>query len=113
MPCSYQETPDEIRAAEEARKKKLISPYKKELDKVTRLLCKVMTEVEKAERDENVRDAEEVFDIIGSLADVQSWWKEHKKRDDIREKSEARESVKKNALAKLTLEEKRILGLTK
>lgn len=108
MPCSYDESAEEIQATEKARKERLVSPYKKKLDTVTRLLCTVMT------LDDNTELSPLQFcEAITNYKELQSWWKEHKQRDLERSKSEAREVVKKKALEKLTTEEKKLLGLTK
>jgi len=113
MPCRYDESAEEIEARKKASKKRIIQPYKKELDKVTRLLCSVMTQIDMCREDENCRTSEEVLRKVINVSDLLKWWGNHKERDAIREKTEAREVVKKKALEKLTLEEKRILGLTK
>jgi len=104
MPCTYTETPDEIRQNERKR----LAHRKTELNKVTKLLCFVMTTLYDGES----RPAQ-VAMALAKNTELQNWWSEHQKRDTIREKEEAREVVKKKALAKLSLEEKRILGLTK
>lgn len=109
MPCSYEESAEEIAAGQKAAKRKLIQPYKKELDKVTRLLCSVMTALDEAQEDENCTTSEDVFNIIGNMPSVQVWWKEHKKCDKIRMEKEEKNRV----LSKLSEREKKILGLTK
>jgi hypothetical protein len=107
MPCRYDESAEEIEARKKASRKRIIQPYKKELDRVTRLLCDVMTEYK------NTESAPEFVRYVFRHNELQEWWTEHQLRDAARLKKEAREEIKKKALEKLTLEEKRILGLTK
>ena len=105
MPCTYIETPEEIAQSvkqAEARRNR-------ELNKVTRLLCFVLSTL----GEEDNRTVEDVIRACDKNKELVDWRKEHERRDAIREKAEARETVKKKALAKLSLEEKRILGLTK
>jgi hypothetical protein len=84
------------------------SGLKTELDKVTRLLCGVC------------RDYERNYGLpVSALGDVElgRWWEEHKAADAkrvAREKAaEEKEQKKRQALSKLTPEEKKLLGLTK
>lgn len=80
-----------------------------ELDKVTRLLCKVMAELD-SKPGHRVRE-------VGLLDDkeLKAWWKEHKAFDMERRKvekaAEKAEEKKKAALAKLSKEDRKILGL--
>lgn len=88
MPCTYY-TPEEERqlAARETEK------YKAELDKVTRLLCDVC-------RAFGPDDKTHFFSEVRGL---KSWWSKHKKKDANR--------IRKEALAKLTPEERKVLGV--
>lgn len=77
------------------------------LDEVTQMLCGVLGAIEEAE--EPVR--------IDHLAiETQEWWNKHKKADEQRRSveeraKEARRLARERALAKLTPEERRALGL--
>ena len=91
----------------------------KRLDNVTRLLCGVMHELEK----------EGVTSILSAqheVAGLKEWWTEHKRLDALREEQERKaaekrrlrqereqraQAAKQAALAKLTKEEMRALGL--
>ena len=69
MPCTYTETPEEIALRENELNAKAIAPYKKKLDKVTRLLCQVLT------------DCEILDDYIAKNEELKRWWEDHKKND--------------------------------
>ena len=78
------------------------------LDKVTRLLCSLLETVDKNGNGDLILDAGNSFE----LAD---WWKEHQEKDRKRIAEERREEArirkKKNALKKLTQEERNLLNL--
>lgn len=71
MPCTYVESAEEIRIRLQKENARVIAPYKHETDKVTRLLCSVMT---------NLED-----DLISSLKrkvpGLSEWWKDHQAKD--------------------------------
>jgi hypothetical protein len=82
--------------------------WKNKTDKLARIACKAMTElVEQGKADFLILRDDEVRD----------WWEAHQEAD--RKAREARErkahdaQVRKEALAKLTPEEKKILGIKK
>jgi hypothetical protein len=87
---------------------------REELDKVTRYLCAVLTDLEDEVQDGNNEIDPRAF--LQSLSpDLRIWWKKHKKWDAKRRAQEAEEKRKKElrkaALAKLTDEERVLLGL--
>ena len=75
--------------------------YRDEANKVTRMLCTMCEVYEKAG-----------FAIPGSIV---GWWEKHqevdRKRREAEEKERLRKLLKKNALNKLTSEERKALGL--
>ena len=91
MPCRYDDF------GESDRQKQA------ELDKLTRMLCEVLI---------FTKD----YVSIKFSKETEDWWETHKKLDDARKAEKAKEKIraliKKNALAKLTKEEKRELGLS-
>lgn len=104
MPCTYYETKEE----EEARvnnSTKYLNGLKKELNRVTNLLCSIMTKSEELFNHEEVH-ADMLFTYISTDKNIQNWWQDHKNRDKI-----ALEKLKEEALKKLSYEEKKALGL--
>jgi succinate dehydrogenase flavin-adding protein (antitoxin of CptAB toxin-antitoxin module) len=102
MPCkSYEDDWD--RGSDERK----IRELKAQCDKLARIACKALTELEK----------NEVEDLLLLEDDeVRTWWAAHKEADR-KEKArlaeiERRERVKAEALARLSAEEKELLGLT-
>lgn len=85
-----------------------IKILKQECDKLARIACKAMTElVEQGKADFLVlRDDE-----------VSTWWTKHQEDDrkarEAKEEKARRAKIKREALAKLSDEEKKILGITK
>lgn len=82
--------------------------YKQQCDKLARIACAAMEELE--------RQGKEDFLILKN-EEVGHWWAAHKEADR-KEKArvaelERRKRVKEEALARLTDEEKELLGLTK
>ena len=85
--------------------------YKARLDKLARIACKALTELEKFSL---------AYDrLISTDDEVATWWKKHK-ADDARAKALAKSiamdtrikaQIKQEALAKLSDEEKLVLGL--
>lgn len=80
---------------------------KSRLDKVTRILCKVLKELENS--------PEMTAILLKSDKEFQNWYTAHKKADEEERKRIAekkrREAVKKAAMAKLSAEEREILGI--
>lgn len=82
--------------------------YKEQCDKLARIACAAMTELEQVGKAE--------FLVLRN-EEVRDWWEEHKEADR-KERAriaelERRERVKQEALARLTDEEKELLGLKK
>lgn len=82
--------------------------YKEQLDRLARIACKAMTELTKTGRGDF---------LILKDDEVREWWEAHLEADR-KEKArvaeqERRARLKADALARLTDEEKEILGLTK
>lgn len=102
MPCTYYDDRDYLRMARE------------DLDKLTRLLCTATKMLEGA----HVLDA---FRIPSAAEDrlLWDWWKEHKERDAKKAAAErentlaeiAKGRALKSARAKLSPEERKILGI--
>ena len=101
MPCqSYDSSWD---SGSNERK---IRELKKQADMLARIACKALDELEKNKIEDMLllRDDE-----------VRTWWKKHKE-DDAREQArlaevERKKRIKEEALAKLSTEEREILGL--
>ena len=96
MPCmSYDDTPG-VSERE----------WKKKTDKLARIACKAMTELEKQGRAD--------FLLIDDT-EVREWWEAHKiadaKAQAKRLEQQERERVKQEALAKLSPLEKKVLGI--
>ena len=102
MPCqSYDSSWD---VGDDDRRK--IRELKKQADMLARIACKALTELENNKIEDMLllRDDE-----------VRVWWKKHKE-DDAREQArvleaERKKRVKEEALAKLSSEERELLGL--
>jgi len=102
MPCqSYDSSWD---SGDDDRRK--IRELKKQADMLARIACKALTELENNEIEDMLllRDDE-----------VRTWWKQHKE-DDAREQArlaevERKARIKEEALAKLSHEERELLGL--
>lgn len=88
---------------------------------VAEMLCKVLTDFEAEQRYLKERGTsrdpypETVQQKYG--ADIAQWWQEHKKRDAAIAQEEARKKElrdkRRAAVAKLTAEERRLLGLNR
>jgi hypothetical protein len=101
MPCRY--CPDESGST---RVEYRDNPEtKKLLDKVTALLCGLLTHMNFKER--NIQ--------LAKNSRLKAWWVEHQKQDKARlerqRNKREHEKTKKNALNKLTDKEKKALGL--
>jgi hypothetical protein len=92
MPCIYEPSSEEIR-----------QPDKDKIDSLTRMLCAILSALHN-----RYGDALEVVTDLSKAdeQEIQIWWSEHQERDRQR-----RIEVQKRALAKLTDEEKKALGL--
>lgn len=88
MPCITYETPEEIAADKKRSQNDTNRRDKKEINSLTDMLCTVLT----------------FTDGFPSNKKIQDWWIDHQKRDKMRLAKEA-------ALAKLTKQEKEILGI--
>lgn len=126
MPCTYDETPEEIEARQKRENEALIAPYKAETDRVTAMLCGLLTKLEETGAMAPLRKwpkskgkapafrvvvvatpghgPGEEFDLDGELS---AWWLKHKRADQVRRNRELRTS----GLAKLSAAEKKALGL--
>ena len=98
MPCmSYDDRPDYS-----ARE------WKNKTDKLARIACKAMEEL--------VKSGKADFLLIKD-DEVREWWDAHQEADrkarEAREQKERDARVRREALAKLTDEEKKILGIKK
>jgi hypothetical protein len=120
MPCRDYDFPDTSIANEITGLQTENRKMKGALDNLTRMLCGVLHTVE----DGHVTlTAENILDSVDGL---EEWWIRHKKLDAIREEKERKEAARKaekarreeerrklreNALSKLSLEEKKALGI--
>lgn len=120
MPCITYETPEEIRRSEELAREHNLAPLREEIralgEKLRErdaMLCAVLT----------VIDRYGDFDLIACNLDAREagvswnqisvWWQDHLERDAERRHQEAlrREQRRREILARLTNEEREILGL--
>lgn len=98
MPCmSYDDRPDYS-----------TREWKNKTDKLARIACKAMEEL--------VKSGKADFLLIKD-DEVREWWDQHQEADrkarEAREQKERDARVRREALAKLTDEEKKILGIKK
>lgn len=98
MPCmSYDDRPDYS-----------TREWKTKTDKLARIACKAMEEL--------VKSGKADFLLIKD-DEVREWWDQHQEADrkarEAREQKERDARVRREALAKLTDEEKKILGIKK
>lgn len=95
MPCTYTGSIEGDRALASSER----------LTEVTEMLCRTLT------RFEGILNTELNSPLAGVLDDdIVKWWEEHKVIDARRRKRE-REELRAKALAKLTAEERQLLGL--
>lgn len=85
-----------------------VKRLKKEADKLARIACKAMTQLEKSGRADFILIEDD---------EVREWWAKHKEadrkeRERVAER-ERKERIKAEALARLSDEEKELLGLSK
>lgn len=112
MPCvsDYGPDPAELRRSQEA-----VAKREKEERLIKATLCGILTVLEVP------GDQGKIFELVDwkeagvKRSDAEAWWTKHKKEDDLRRMKEAsaarKKEIKKNALSKLTPEEKEVLGL--
>lgn len=121
MPCTYDESAEEIAAREAREREQAVEPFRKQIDLVTRMLCGLLTKLEETGALTQTprlmpgmkyksapfrvivvatpgHGPGEEFELDEELSD---WWRTHKKMDAARTKRELR----KAALAKLTTAE--------
>ena len=100
MPCRDYES-DGWDRSEERR-------LKQQADRLARIACKAMSELER----NGIEDM-----LVLRDDEVREWWTAHKeadrKRQEAEERAAHRERVRQEALAKLSTEEKEILGIVK
>lgn len=125
MPCrdyTYEEEGDANRRRDEReRRVKKLAEYvskslllknvvRDNLDENTRFLCSTIKGMKKWQLDKIVYDGHNK-----TARDLADWWEDHQERDRAREKEEEEKArvrrVRKNALAKLTDEERKVLGV--
>jgi len=104
MPC--QSYDDNWRSYDSDRDK--VKELKKQADMLARIACKALSELE----ENKIEDM-----LLLKDDEVRTWWAQHKEDDrkakEAREARERRAAIKKAALAKLSEEEKELLGITK
>lgn len=83
-----------------------IKLLKKEADKLARIACKAMTEL--------VNQGKADFLVLKDN-EVRDWWEKHQEDDrkaqEAKHERERKAKVKKDALAKLSAEERKVLGI--
>lgn len=111
MPCRSYETEWVHDISRAGRKTNEVVALKQECDRLARIACRAITELEKLDPElKNFKDRES-----------RKWWADHKKADAARiakeekekAKLDAAEKLRKDALAKLTKEEIEAFGLSK
>lgn len=109
MPCRYDPSPEEIREMENEKVKNIVAPYVKKLDALTKLLCSTCKYLE------DLLGCELKNSALKPPPTLITWWNGHQKGDEERSKIEDEKKrlkrLTKTALAKLTKEEKEVLGL--
>jgi hypothetical protein len=105
MPCRSYE--DDYRSGEPTNSWQY-KELKENNDKLARIACKAMTELVKA----GYADF-----LVLKDDEVREWWEQHQEADRKAQEAKAEKArlakIKKEALAKLTPEEKKILGFKK
>ena len=101
MPCRDYE--DDYRTLNDSREK---AELRKQNDRLARIACKAMTALEEAGQEDFLLLKDE---------EVRGWWKKHKEAD-AKAKAEREEKarmarIKKEALSKLSTEERKALGI--
>lgn len=120
MPCQTDITPEEIAAWEDKKRETLVAPYKAETDRVTAMLCGLLTALAPITTISHKGKSKVSYDYlrvrglnsdggitIGLPEDLCEWWTKHQRADKARKAAELR----RTALAKLTPEEVAALGL--
>lgn len=105
MPCY--DNRDDYRDIEIKELKKINT----RLDKVAGMLCMVLTTLEE---ENELGHFKELFNYKESgitREELMAWWREHKAEDCVRREREKAEEKKRLALAKLTPEERELLGV--
>jgi hypothetical protein len=125
MPCLHYETPEEISRREKLQKQNLLAPLKEEISVLREelsereaMLCAILSSIYHLDgyiqknmilKDYFSNAVREWFDETEAgvtWEQVESWWHEHKTKDQRR-----LDEVRKNALSKLSSEERVALGL--
>lgn len=97
MPCVYDDTA-EVNAKTTTELRKLASLRKEQLDRVTDMLCRVLTFMESAP---NMSRMPLVGDLLLLHPDLPVWWQHHKEADIRRQAIEVAESELKRVEDKL------------
>ena len=104
MPCRDYESPSYTSPTSSWEYKDL----KKQNDRLARIACKAMTEL--------VKSGYADFLLLQD-DEVREWWEKHQEADRIAKEKQAEKrrlaKLKKDALAKLSDEEKKVLGIKK
>ena len=104
MPCRDYWSDDHVSSRSDANEKRL----KAQCDKLARIACAAMSAL--------VKDGREDFLLLEN-DEVRKWWQEHQEADrkarEAEELKQKRARAKAEALAKLSDEEKILLGLKK
>lgn len=81
MPCRYDPSPDEIRAADEARTKREMAPILDKVNTLTKLLCEACTLLS-ASKVQNARPHSNALEL--ATPELQGWAANHAKADKKR-----------------------------
>lgn len=127
MPCIYHETPEEIHAREEAIRRGREDPLgarigrlERELAQREAMLCGLFTLLENGFTSHGITfylpavlDRVDWQEAGTTRRCTEQWWEDHRARDEERRAEEARqlERRRQEILARLTPEERGILGL--
>ena len=108
MPCLSYDTEWAHSAVKNTRNSAEIMLLKNECDKLARIACKALTALEEMEKEDF---------LLLKDDEVREWWQEHKEADrrarEAEELKQRKKEAKARAMAKLTDEEKVLLGLKK
>lgn len=120
MPCITYESPEDTRRNEELARKRTLAPLREEIDVLREklrerdaMLCAVLTVVDRFGNFDLIACNLDAGEAGVSWDQISAWWQDHLERDAARREKEAlrREQRRREILARLTNEEREILGL--
>lgn len=120
MPCITYETPEEIRRSKELARERRLAPLREEISVLGEklrerdaMLCAVLTTIDRFGDLDLIACNLDAREAGVSWDQISAWWQDHLERDAERRHQEALriEARRKEILARLTNEEREILGL--